>query len=120
VPPAPPPSPRQLDERILEVVARIPRGRVATYGEIAARAGLPRGARRVGRALRNLPARRKIPWHRVINAQGRIALAAGGDSAVRQRALLVAEGVAFSGDRIDLKRFGWTRPLDELLWAPAD
>jgi methylated-DNA-protein-cysteine methyltransferase-like protein len=115
-----PPAPQEIDRRIYEVVAQVPRGRVATYGEIARRAGLPRGARRVGRALRTLAGHPPIPWHRVVNAEGRIALATGSDGAQRQRRLLITEGIAFSGDRIDLRRFGWDRSLDELLWCPGD
>ena len=109
--------PQQLDERIYAVVAGIPRGRVATYGEIANRAGLPRGARRVGRALQNLPAQRRIPWHRVINAQGRISLCPGTDGARLQKKRLLQEGILFRNGRIDLKRFAWERSLDEILWG---
>jgi methylated-DNA-protein-cysteine methyltransferase-like protein len=110
---------RALEERIYAVVCQIPRGKVAAYGWIAERAGLVRGARRVGRALRMLPSNRRVPWHRVVNAQGRIALAAGSAAAARQEKLLRAEGIEFTNRRIDLNRFGWRRTLDELLWRPA-
>ena len=63
-----------LDWRIWQVVTAIPQGRVASYGDVANQAGLPGGARRVGAALRKLPADTRIPWHRVINAGGRISL----------------------------------------------
>jgi methylated-DNA-protein-cysteine methyltransferase-like protein len=109
--------PDDLDERIYAVIRQIPRGRVAAYGWIAERAGLVRGARRVGRALRQVPSSRRLPWHRVVNSQGKIALPAGSRSAQRQRQLLAAEGVEFSRGRIDLQRFGWRRSLDEILWA---
>lgn len=102
--------------RIYTTVAQIPRGRVATYGEIAERAGLPRRARLVGHALSHLPAAHRVPWHRVINAQGRISLPAGSATAREQRQRLLAEGVRFSGGRVDLKRYGWRLSLDELLW----
>ncbi len=112
-------TPQELDERIYSTVRQIPRGKVAAYGWIAERAGLARGARRVGRALRTLPSARRIPWHRVVNAQGRISLLAGSSSARKQRELLMAEGVIFHNQRIDLQRFGWRESLDEYLWRPS-
>ena len=99
-------------------VKRIPRGKVATYGQIAALVGMPRHARQVGYALAALPANMKIPWHRVINAQGRISLRlkhwdSGSDDL--QRILLEAEGVIFdSSGRVDLKRFRWIAPSAKL------
>jgi len=111
------PDPSTVDERIYAVVREIPRGKVAAYGWIAERAGLVRGARRVGRALRTLPSARRLPWHRVVNAQGRIALAAGSSAAIRQKKLLHAEGIIFNNQRIDLNRFGWRLSLDEYLWS---
>ena len=101
----------QLYERIWAVVKRIPRGRVATYGQIAALVGMPRHARQAGYALAATPKRKKIPWHRVINAQGKISLRlkhweSGSDDL--QRILLEAEGVLFdSTGKVDLKRFRW-------------
>lgn len=93
-------------ERVWRVVASIPAGRVATYGQIAELAGLPRGARRVGRVLAALPADSRLPWHRVINAAGRISLP--GAVGARQRRLLREEGVRLRGGRVDLRRYGWT------------
>lgn len=107
-----------IDEAVYAVVRQIPRGRVAAYGWVAERVGLVRGARRVGRALRLLPASRRLPWHRVVNASGRISLPRGSSGAQRQRSLLEREGIVFRSGRIDLKRFGWQRSLDELLWRP--
>ncbi|MFO1466574.1 MAG: MGMT family protein [Steroidobacteraceae bacterium] len=112
-------SPRALDERIYGIVRRIPRGRVAAYGWIAELAGLPRGARRVGRALKALPASHRVPWYRVVTASGRIAFPPGSAAARRQQARLIAEGVEFRRGRIELGRFGWRRTLDEQLWGPA-
>ena len=106
-------------DRILAAVRRIPRGKVSTYGAIAAAAGLPRRARLVGTVLKQAPASRDLPWFRVINSGGRISLPAGSDSHARQRKQLEAEGVIFRGDRIDMKRYGWPprdQDLDELLW----
>jgi len=102
---------------ILRTIAAIPRGRVASYGEIAARAGLPRRARLVGRLLGEYD-RLKLPWQRVLRSDGRIAFPAGSRGQREQRARLIAEGVEVSGGRVDLKRFGWQRDLDTELWAP--
>lgn len=96
-------------ELIWSVVKRVPRGRVATYGQIAELAGLEGHARQVGYALHNLPPRSDVPWHRVINAKGEVSLRSGGDSHELQRMLLEAEGVQFDSlGRVDLKRFRWS------------
>jgi methylated-DNA-protein-cysteine methyltransferase-like protein len=101
----PPPDSRA---RIYAVVKRIPRGRVATYGQVATLAGLDGHARQVGYALHDLPPRSNLPWHRVINAKGEISPRSAGDSHELQRMLLEAEGVAFSLDgRVELKRYRW-------------
>ena len=98
------------------VIAAIPRGCVTSYGEIAVRAGLPRRARLVGRVLREAGAAARLPWHRVLRADGRIAFPAGSRAWREQRARLLDEGVAVSGGRVDLERFGWQRNLDAELW----
>ncbi|HTI96696.1 MAG TPA: MGMT family protein [Rudaea sp.] len=102
---------------ILRVIRLIPRGRVTSYGEIAARAGMPRHARLVGRILGEYSAL-KLPWQRVLRADGRIAFPAGSRGHREQRALLVDEGVVVRNGRVDLSRFGWQRDLDAELWAP--
>ena len=95
-----------LLRRIAAVVAAIPPGRVATYGQVAAQAGNPRAARQVAWALRAY-ADSGLPWHRVIGAGGAIRLPAGG-GLERQRALLLAEGVAVDPDgRLDLAAYQW-------------
>lgn len=95
--------------RIYAVVRRIPRGRVASYGQVARLAGLSGRARQVGYALHNLPERAGVPWHRVINAQGRISPRADPLDEDRQRAMLESEGVKFDDrGRVDLQRFGWS------------
>ena len=95
-----------INHRIWQVVALIPAGKVATYGDVARLAGLPGAARRVGAALRALPPDTRIPWHRVINAQGRISLPEGSRAQYTQRERLEAEGVVFSrGKQINLNRF---------------
>ncbi len=96
-------------ERIYAVIRRIPKGRVATYGQIADLAGFPGHARQVGYALYALREGTTVPWHRVVNARGRLSLGAvipEGD--VEQRIRLEIEGVEFDADgRIDLARFRW-------------
>jgi methylated-DNA-protein-cysteine methyltransferase-like protein len=91
------------------VVRRIPRGRVCTYGWVADLAGLGRAARQVGYAMAALPDHTAVPWHRVLNAQGRISLRRGeGGGDLEQRFRLEAEGVVFdSGGRVSLEGFGW-------------
>lgn len=101
---------------IRNAVAAIPPGRVASYGEVAARAGLPRRARLVGRVLRDAGDGAHLPWHRVLRADGRIAFPPGSRPYREQRQRLLGEGVRVAGGRVDLKRFGWQRDLDAELW----
>jgi methylated-DNA-protein-cysteine methyltransferase-like protein len=98
----------QTYPRIYQTVARIPKGRVSTYGRIAQLA-VGCTARMVGYALHRLPDERaNLPWHRVVNAGGRISTRSDGDGAWIQRELLEAEGVEFDErSKIDLERFGW-------------
>lgn len=96
--------------RIYAAVKKIPRGKVATYGQIAELAGMPRHARQAGYALAATPEGMKIPWHRVINSQGRISLRlrhwdSGSDDL--QKILLEAEGVVFVAGKVNLKKFQW-------------
>lgn len=95
--------------RIYAVVRRIPRGRVASYAQVAHEAGLPGRARLVGRALADAGAPARLPWHRVINAQGRLSLPASSQAYLEQTARLVAEGVAFESGRVSFARYGWQR-----------
>jgi methylated-DNA-protein-cysteine methyltransferase-like protein len=103
--------------RIAAVVARIPAGRVASYGRVADLAGLPGRARLAGRVLARWEGE-ALPWHRVLRADGRIAFPSGSAPYRRQSALLRAEGVAVSAGRVDLARHGWPGDLDALLWGP--
>lgn len=91
--------------RIYAVVERVPVGRVATYGQIAELAGLGGHARLVGYALHGCP--RHLPWHRVINAKGRISLPPDSTAALTQRRRLTEEGIVFLGGRVDLARYRW-------------
>ena len=102
-------STASIQHEIYQVVALIPRGKVATYGQIAALAGFPRHARMVGYALnRQLALDSELPWHRVINAQGRLSLHKLDMNAENlQRFKLEQEGIQFVNDRIDLKQYRW-------------
>lgn len=98
---------RQYDA-ILAIVQSIPAGRVATYGQVAELAGLPGRARLVGRTLGLLPDDSAVPWHRVVNAGGRISPRGDGASATEQELLLADEGVAIdTRGRIRLAVFQW-------------
>jgi len=102
----------ELDRRIADVVRAIPRGRVATYGQVAALAGAQGAARHVGRFLSHLPGGTGLPWHRVVNAAGRISdPPSRGGCGREQRRLLEAEGVGFApSGRIALPEHLW-RPV---------
>jgi methylated-DNA-protein-cysteine methyltransferase related protein len=90
------------------IIKKIPKGKVATYGQIAMLAGMPGQARRVGYALYNLSDAKAVPWYRVINASGQISRLPDPEWMNIQRTLLEAEGVVFdSRDRIDLNLFQW-------------
>ena len=108
-------APSPLYGRIYAVVAQIPAGRVASYGQIARIVGC--GARVVGYAMAALPAGSDVPWHRVINSRGMVSPRADGDTA-RQRRLLDAEGLSFDrAGRVDLSTFGWAGPAWDWLEA---
>src|SRR5437870_4752331 len=105
----------RLYQRIYQVVQQVPRGRVATYGDIAAIVGAGCDARTVGYALNDLPKDREesIPWQRIINRAGRIST-----RGALQRQLLEAEGIVFDARaRVNLARFGWAGP--SRAWATA-
>jgi methylated-DNA-protein-cysteine methyltransferase-like protein len=98
----------QAYSRIYAVVGRIPRGRVATYGQVAALAGFPGRARQVGYALHALPPQAHLPWQRVVNAAGRISPRSESGPDYLQRLLLEAEGVKLDpAGRIPLADYQW-------------
>lgn len=98
-----------------DVVSEVPEGRVVTYGQVAALAGLPRHARQVGYALHALPRGTDVPWQRVVNARGEVSLRAEPGREGLQRAILESEGVVFDdAGRIDLGRFRWEPDDDEV------
>lgn len=100
------------------MVASIPPGRVESYGSVARRSGLPGRARLVGHALQQAPDSLGLPWHRVVNASGRISFPSGSEMHARQRRLLEAEGVGFRGETIAREHRGLPGDLDQWLWGP--
>ncbi len=98
---------KSFHQRVIEVIKQIPRGRVATYGQIATLAGNPRAARQVVRTLHSSSEKENLPWFRVINSKGKISLKPG-CGYEEQLARLVREGITFGlHDTIDLKRYQW-------------
>jgi methylated-DNA-protein-cysteine methyltransferase-like protein len=97
-----------FQEEVYRVVSLIPRGRIASYGEVAVLAGRPRAARAVGNALRSLESDGGVPWWRVVNGTGVVSTSPIDHTKQVQRMLLEAEGVVFdAAGRIDWERFGW-------------
>jgi methylated-DNA-protein-cysteine methyltransferase related protein len=104
--------------RLIAAIRAVPRGRVASYSQIASNAGLPGRARLVGRTLGEAPASLKLPWYRILRADGRIALTPGSAGFDKQVRWLTREGVVVHNGKVALAQFGWQRSLDELLWGP--
>ena len=104
----------QSYQRVWAVVARIPYGRVATYGQIARLAGLGQRARLVGYALHRTPKKLRLPWHRVVNAKGGISFAPDHANFREQRRRLEGEGIKFLGPRMELDRYRWRPDNDGL------
>ena len=102
-----PPAAR-FHRAVYQLVDEIPRGEVATYGQLAALLGWPRAARAVGHAMRHCPP--AVPWHRVVNASGGISLRANVGGMMTQRVLLEQEGVAVRRGKIALARHRWAGP----------
>jgi len=97
----------QARAAIFQILAQIPEGKVTTYGHIAKLAGLGQAARFVGTTLRNLPKDSRLPWHRVINSQGKISLPEHHPGRALQKSLLQDEGVEFIKGKVDLHHFLW-------------
>ncbi len=104
-------------QNVWKVVSEIPSGHVLTYGEVARLAGMPRAARRVSQALRRAPRGVKLPWHRVVNVQGKISFPEDSSGWQQQKDRLEAEGVVFLNGKIDLEFFGYRGAVDRLLWG---
>ncbi len=98
-----PESLEKMKEQVWQIVNAIPKGQVASYGQVARLAGMPQQSRLVGRILSRLPKGTKLPWHRVINSQGKIS----NPDPERQKGLLASEGVTVVKGRISLKIYGW-------------
>ncbi|WP_415883942.1 MGMT family protein [Neptuniibacter sp. QD34_54] len=94
-------------EKIWQIVAMIPEGKVATYGQVAELAGLSKMARAVGKTLSQLPKDTQLPWHRVINAQGKISFPQDSEAYFRQKERLENEGVSLINGKIRLKDYRW-------------
>lgn len=105
--------------RIWATVCEIPQGAVASYGQVAELAGIPRGARQVGYALRHVPKERDVPWHRVITASGKLAFDKSSRAYKRQAKRLAEEDVPIINGRVNMKKYRWQPDLDELLWKPS-
>jgi methylated-DNA-protein-cysteine methyltransferase-like protein len=114
----PQPSP-SFNALVYALVREIPPGKVLNYGKVAEMIGIPNGAREVGWALSSLPSsrEREVPWHRVVNAQGRVSIKGSPPAAAEQRRRLEAEGITFDDkDKLDLKQHMW----DPLPWEIED
>ncbi|MCZ6501134.1 MAG: MGMT family protein [Gammaproteobacteria bacterium] len=94
---------KRTREQVWQIVNAIPRGRVCTYGQVANLAGMPQQSRLVGRILARLPKGTRLPWHRVINSQGKIS----NPDPERQQERLEKEGIVFVSGRINLKAYRW-------------
>lgn len=104
-------------QSVWKVVSEIPSGHVLTYGEVARLSGMPKAARRVSQALRRAPKNLNVPWHRVINSQGKISFPEDSSGWLRQKDMLEEEGIVFLKGKINLEQFGYRGAVDRLLWG---
>jgi methylated-DNA-protein-cysteine methyltransferase-like protein len=104
-------------KNVWKVVSEIPSGHVLTYGEVARLSGIPTAARRVSQALRRAPRGMNVPWHRVINSQGKISFPEDSSGWKEQKDRLENEGVVFLNGKVDLRHFGYRGAVDRLLWG---
>lgn len=100
----------EFSKKVIKLIRSIPRGRVATYGQIAKLAGKPQGSRGVAWILHSSSRGYALPWQRVLNAKGRISFPEHSPEYARQKTLLENEGVEFVNGRIDLNEFSWKKP----------
>lgn len=105
------------NRRIIEAVAAIPKGRVASYSAIAARAGYPGRARLIGRVLGDAPNRKDLPWFRVLRADGKIGIPAGTSGYDEQVRRLQAEGITVKDGQVPMSAFGLDHDLDRAIWG---
>ena len=111
---------RSWAKQVWKVVLDIPPGHVLTYGDVARLSGMPRAARRVSQAMSWAPKGMNVPWHRVINAQGKISIPADSPWHEKQKSLLQEEGVVFLKGKVDLGKFGYRGAVDALFWGAMD
>jgi len=95
------------EQAIYTVISHIPAGNVASYGQIARLAGYTNNARLVGRLLKVMPHDSTIPWHRVVNSQGKLSFELGSKKYHQQREALISEGIVFKKEKINMHEFGW-------------
>jgi len=105
--------------KILSIIRAVPKGSVASYGQIANIAGIIRGHRLVAKALRDSNIK-DLPWYRIIRADGKCGMDEGSEGYIKQFSLLKSEGVIARNGQIDMKRYGWSPDLDFLLFRPTD
>jgi len=98
----------ELRQIILHIVASIPQGKVASYGQVARLCGYSGYARYVGSVLKQLPSSTALPWHRVINGKGEISFPMGSDAYIKQLSLLAKEGVNSENGKISMQLYGWS------------
>ena len=108
-------EPSDKIKRIWKTVLVIPKGKVASYGQVADLAGLPGRARLVGKALELAPKELKLPWYRVLRSSGQLAFEKGSKNAEKQKGLLQQEEVVVLNNRVQVKKFGWQPDLAEML-----
>jgi methylated-DNA-protein-cysteine methyltransferase-like protein len=100
----------EFSRKVIKLIRSIPRGKVATYGQIAKLAGKPQGSRGVAWILHSSSRAHALPWQRVLNGKGRISFPEDSREYARQKALLESEGVEFVNGRVDLPEFLWKKP----------
>lgn len=113
-------SPADKQQKILSAIRAIPPGAVASYGQVASIAGIPRGHRLVARVLREHTSGPDLPWYRVIRADGRSGMPEGSRGYLLQFQSLREEGVLAVNGRIDMKRYQWQPDMDFYLFRPQD
>lgn len=99
---------QSFKERVYALTKQIPKGKVATYGQLAALAGSPGGARAIGMCMRTNPFAPVVPCHRVVAADGKLVGYSAGEGVSTKKQMLLAEGVQFNGDKVDLRSSQWT------------
>jgi len=108
-------QPSEKIERIWKTIKVVPKGKVASYGQIADLAGLPGRARLVGKALGHAPKSLNLPWYRILRSSGQLAFEKGSQQAENQKGLLQQENVVVLNNRVKLKDYGWQPDLSEIL-----